>query len=63
MKKLMLVFALMSVSLASLAAGFVHPLQFDGSEAMKNQVVQYIEQRVKTTYCEGQICANQPRCE
>lgn len=42
------------------ASEFVHPLKFNGSEAQKNQVIQYIEDRVRATYCEGQLDMCQP---
>ncbi|QJT21672.1 hypothetical protein IBG34_04780 [Aeromonas media] len=36
-------------------AGFIHPMDFDGSEAQKQQVIQYIKERVKHDYCDGQL--------
>lgn len=32
-------------------AGFVHPLDFDGSSAQKQKVIEYIQARVKKEYC------------
>lgn len=32
-------------------AGFVHPLDFDGSDEQKKEVIQYIQNRVKKEYC------------
>lgn len=39
----------------SAMAGFIHPMDFDGSEAQKQQVIQYIKDRVKHDYCDGQL--------
>lgn len=36
-------------------AKFVNPLKFDGSEAQKNEVIQYIKDQVHKDYCEGQL--------
>jgi molecular chaperone GrpE (heat shock protein) len=33
-------------------ADFIHPLEFDGSDEQKEQVIEYIKQRVKNDYCE-----------
>jgi hypothetical protein len=33
-------------------AGFIHPLEFNGSEAQKNEVITYIQNRVKKDYCQ-----------
>lgn len=41
-------------------AGFVHPMDFDGSEAQKQEVIQYIQGKVKAAYCEGQLDMCQP---
>ena len=30
---------------------FIHPLDFDGSDAQKNEVISYIQERVKADYC------------
>lgn len=51
MKKIIgLAFLLTSTSVL---AGFVHPLDFDGSEAQKQEVISYIKDRVKADYCDG----------
>lgn len=41
-------------------AGFVHPMDFDGSESQKNEVVQYIKGQVRKDYCDGglDMCQN-----
>ena len=44
--------------LASLVSGtanadFVHPMDFDGSEQQKNEVIQYIKDRVRKDYCDS----------
>lgn len=36
-------------------AKFIHPLDFDGSEAQKAEVIKYIKDRVHKDYCEGQL--------
>lgn len=36
-------------------AGFVHPMDFNGSEAQKNEVIGYIKDRVKHEYCNSQL--------
>lgn len=35
----------------SASASFVHPMDFDGSEAQKEQVIQFIKETVKKDYC------------
>lgn len=52
-------FALLLVS-SSVFAAFVHPLDFDGSEAKKQEVIEYIKARVKADYCDGQLDMCQP---
>lgn len=44
----------------SALAGFVHPLDFDGSEPQKQEVISYIKDRVKADYCDGKIDMCQP---
>jgi len=34
-------------------AEFVHPMDFDGSEAQKSEVIKYIEQKVRKDYCDS----------
>lgn len=36
-------------------AGFVNPMDFDGSEAQKQEVIDFIQTQVKKDYCEGAI--------
>lgn len=40
-------------TLALANADFVNPIDFDGSDAQKDQVVQYITENVHKMYCEG----------
>ena len=37
---------------AAAQADFIHPLDFNGSEDQKSQVIDYIKERVKKDYCE-----------
>lgn len=60
MKKIVLSIMLIALSSAAFASGFVHPKDFTGSEAQKQQVINYIEKRVKATYCDGQLNMCQP---
>lgn len=58
MKKiLILVIAIIPVNVL---ADFIHPMDFDGSEAQKNKVVEIIKERVKKDYCQSGIdmCQN-----
>ena len=41
-------------------AGFIHPLDFDGSEAQKQEVINFIQTKVKADYCDGQLDMCQP---
>lgn len=59
MKKLVSAFLLL-VSFSVSAAEFVHPLEFDGSEAQKQQVIEFIKQRVKHDYCNSGVDMCQP---
>ena len=34
-------------------ADFIHPMDFDGSEAQKNRVIEIIKNRVKKDYCDS----------
>lgn len=46
-------FAVMTLLMMGTAqAGFINPIEFDGSEAQKNEVIEYIKMRVKWNYCE-----------
>lgn len=38
---------------ATANAGFVHPMDFDGSEAKKKEVIEYIKHTVHRDYCES----------
>ena len=49
MKFILLITAILFSSLAN--AQFVHPLNLDGSEAQKKEVITYITNRVKHDYC------------
>ncbi|POD91431.1 hypothetical protein BV924_21395 [Pectobacterium odoriferum] len=35
------------------AAAFIHPMDFDNSEAQKNEVIEFIKETVKQDYCES----------
>ncbi|PMH29855.1 hypothetical protein BCU71_16140 [Vibrio lentus] len=50
MKKLLTI-SILSVSFSA-QAGFIHPLDFSGSEAQKNEVITHIQNRVKKDYCQ-----------
>lgn len=52
--------AVFLVSSFAANAGFVHPLDFDGSEAQKQEVINYIQAKVKDDYCDGQLDMCQP---
>jgi hypothetical protein len=51
MKKLLLLVCL-SFSFNAFA-DFIHPMDFDGSKAQKNRVIQIIKNRVKKDYCDS----------
>lgn len=36
-------------------AKFINPMEFDGSEAQKSEVIEYIKERVHKDYCESQL--------
>lgn len=44
----------------NLHAAFIHPMDFDGSEAQKKEVIEYIQAKVKKDYCDGSIDMCQP---
>lgn len=44
----------------SAMAGFIHPMDFDGSEAQKQEVIKYIKDRVQQDYCDSQLDMCQP---
>lgn len=41
-------------------ADFVNPMDFDGSEAQKDEVINFIQEKVKADYCDGQLDMCQP---
>lgn len=41
-------------------AGFINPMDFDGSESQKQEVINYIQAKVKADYCDGQLDMCQP---
>ena len=41
-------------------ADFIHPMDFDGSEAQKNRVIKIIKDRVKKDYCDSALNMCQP---
>jgi hypothetical protein len=47
----LLIFLMVTFSFSA-NAKFIHPKEFDGSEAQKREVVSYIKNRVKQDYCE-----------
>lgn len=59
-KKTFIALTLLGLSASVSAANFVHPMEFDGSEAQKQQVIAYIKERVKHDYCESglDMCQN-----
>ncbi|MFM1688124.1 hypothetical protein ACJ7VZ_06335 [Aeromonas salmonicida] len=44
----------------SAMAGFIHPMDFDGSEGQKQEVIKYIKDKVKQDYCDGELDMCQP---
>ncbi|EGU46997.1 hypothetical Protein VIOR3934_13737 [Vibrio orientalis CIP 102891 = ATCC 33934] len=51
MKKLLVMVSMSFLSFGATAA-FIHPLDFDGSDVQKNEVIAYIQSRVKKDYCQ-----------
>ena len=49
--KIVLIITLYFLSMA-IHADFIHPLEFDGSDRQKAEVINYIKERVKKDYCE-----------
>ena len=47
-------------STAASASGFIHPMDFDGSERSKKQVVEYVQARVRYDYCDSGLNMCQP---
>lgn len=58
MKKWIALLAVLASS--SAVAGFIHPMDFDGTEAQKQEVIEYIKARVKQEYCDSSMdmCQN-----
>lgn len=50
MKKLFLIIVLVLVAFSLYSEDMVHPLDFDGSDAQKEQVILFIQENVKETY-------------
>lgn len=46
---------LAALTSTSATADFVHPMDFDGSEQQKNEVIQYIKDRVRQSYCNSNL--------
>ena len=42
------------------AAEFVHPMDFDGSEAQKTKVIDYIRTETRQRYCTGELAMCKP---
>ena len=61
MKKLCLAAGLLMISSNSMAE-FIHPMDFDGSEAQKQEVIEYIKAKVRKDYCDSgkDMCQNSP---
>lgn len=59
MNRLWLAAGLLVISNHSMA-GFIHPMDFDGSEAQKQEVIEYIKAKVRKDYCDSGIdmCQN-----
>jgi hypothetical protein len=53
MKKML--FVLLAILHTSAFADFLHPMDFDGSEAQKQRVIEIIKAQVRKDYCEGAI--------
>lgn len=41
-------------------ADFIHPMDFDGSEAQKSRVIEIVKNRVKKDYCSSRLDMCQP---
>lgn len=53
MNKYMVFFMLLFSGMAN--AAFVNPMDFDGSDTQKQEVIKYIQDRVKHEYCDSGI--------
>ncbi|MBB1201393.1 hypothetical protein EGM70_13960 [Enterobacteriaceae bacterium 89] len=53
MRKILLV--TLSLIPSVVFANFINPMDFDGSQAQKDEVIQYIKDRVKKDYCDGPV--------
>lgn len=49
MKKLLIALSLLTLS-SNTFAGFIHPMDFDGSDDQKNEVIKYIKAQVREEY-------------
>ncbi|WP_105901795.1 hypothetical protein [Vibrio gangliei] len=58
MKKIL--FSILGCISFSASAAFVNPMDFDGSEAQKQEVITYIQDRVKKEYCDSGLDMCQP---
>lgn len=36
-------------------AGFIHPMDFDGSDVQKKEVIEFIKEKVRRDYCDGAL--------
>lgn len=57
--RLLIIFALSLIPGLS-QAGFVHPMNFTGTDAQKQEVIEFIKARVKHDYCESGLDMCQP---
>lgn len=57
--KLVTMFITLFISFSA-NAGFIHPMDFNGSETQKKEVINYIQARVKHDYCNSglDMCQN-----
>ncbi len=55
MKKYLILSILLGISTLANASNFVHPMDFNGSEREKAQVIDYIKDRVRHDYCDSGI--------
>ena len=54
------IFAMLGCVSFTASAAFVNPLDFDGSEAQKKEVVEYIKAKTHKDYCESGLDMCQP---
>ena len=55
-----LIFAALALTTAYAHAEFVHPMDFNGSQTQQQEVIRYIEERVRHDYCDSglDMCQN-----